>query len=104
MKNDHIAFRYEVLSGLGCGTFGDVYKAVDHKTKTNVAIKVGCSLSRLCVFAFIVMLAAPCCELRRYHYSKTDSIVMCKGKSKEERTCIRIYSHTFQIAFAPTFV
>ncbi len=38
--HDHIAYRYEILRGLGKGTFGDVVKAYDHKTRTNVAIKI----------------------------------------------------------------
>jgi len=40
IKNDHLAYRYEVLRGLGKGSFGDVIKAYDHKTKTHVAVKV----------------------------------------------------------------
>jgi len=39
-KHDHIAYRYEVLSGLGKGAFGDVYRALDHKTQTHVALKI----------------------------------------------------------------
>jgi len=39
-KHDHIAYRYEVLSGLGKGAFGDVYKALDHRTGELVALKV----------------------------------------------------------------
>jgi dual specificity tyrosine-phosphorylation-regulated kinase 2/3/4 len=40
IKNDHLAYRYEVVRGLGKGSFGDVVKAYDHKTKTHVAIKI----------------------------------------------------------------
>jgi len=40
VKNDHICYRYEVLKGLGKGSFGDVVKAYDHKTKTHVALKI----------------------------------------------------------------
>lgn len=39
-KRDHVAYRYEVLSGLGKGAFGDVYKALDHRTGELVALKV----------------------------------------------------------------
>jgi len=39
-KHDHVAYRYEILSGLGKGAFGDVYRALDHKTKTHVALKI----------------------------------------------------------------
>lgn len=39
-KHDHIAYRYEILSGLGKGAFGDVYKAFDHATEQVVALKV----------------------------------------------------------------
>ena len=37
---DHIAYRYEIRSVLGKGAFGQVLKCYDHKTKTDVAIKV----------------------------------------------------------------
>ena len=36
----NIVYRYEIVGALGCGTFGDVVRALDHKTKTHVAIKV----------------------------------------------------------------
>jgi dual specificity tyrosine-phosphorylation-regulated kinase 2/3/4 len=37
---DHIAFRYEILSLLGTGTFGQVFKCYDHKRKEQVALKI----------------------------------------------------------------
>lgn len=37
---DHIAFRYEVISKLGRGAFGDCWLVHDHKTKTHVALKI----------------------------------------------------------------
>lgn len=37
---DHIAYRYEIVSMLGRGSFGQVVKAMDHKTKLEVALKV----------------------------------------------------------------
>lgn len=37
---DHLCYRYEVLSLLGCGSFGRVWKCFDHKTNAQVAIKV----------------------------------------------------------------
>lgn len=40
VKNDHICYRYEVLKGLGKGSFGDVVKCFDHKTKTHIALKI----------------------------------------------------------------
>eukprot|EP00052_Salpingoeca_macrocollata_P018257 m.149777 g.149777 ORF g.149777 m.149777 type:complete len:613 (+) comp20645_c0_seq1:305-2143(+) len=40
VKNDHIGFRYEILKGLGKGSFGDVVKTYDHKTKAHVALKI----------------------------------------------------------------
>lgn len=40
VKNDHISYRYEVLKGLGKGSFGDVVKCYDHKTKTHIALKI----------------------------------------------------------------
>jgi serine/threonine protein kinase len=40
MIHDHIQYRYEILGELGQGTFGDCVEAYDHKTRTNVAIKI----------------------------------------------------------------
>jgi dual specificity tyrosine-phosphorylation-regulated kinase 2/3/4 len=37
---DHIAFRYEILSSLGKGAFGQVIKAFDYKRSEAVAIKI----------------------------------------------------------------
>lgn len=37
---DHLAYRYEILSILGTGTYGTVYKCIDHKTTEKVAIKI----------------------------------------------------------------
>ncbi|RKO94373.1 kinase-like domain-containing protein, partial [Blyttiomyces helicus] len=39
-KHDHVAFRFEILSLLGKGSFGQVVKCYDHKTKTHVAVKI----------------------------------------------------------------
>ncbi|XP_039951171.1 dual specificity tyrosine-phosphorylation-regulated kinase 2 [Bactrocera tryoni] len=38
--HDHIAFRYEILEVIGKGSFGQVIRAMDHKTNTYVAIKI----------------------------------------------------------------
>lgn len=38
--HDHIAFRYEILQVIGRGSFGQVVKARDHKTNTDVALKI----------------------------------------------------------------
>ena len=38
--HDTIGGRYEVLSAIGRGTFGQVFKAYDHKNKEYVALKV----------------------------------------------------------------
>lgn len=38
--NDHVDYRYEVLAGLGKGSFGQVCKCFDHKTKETVALKI----------------------------------------------------------------
>ncbi|XP_062872137.1 dual specificity tyrosine-phosphorylation-regulated kinase 4-like [Trichomycterus rosablanca] len=38
--HDHITYRYEVLEVIGGGTYGQVYKCLDHKTKEMVAVKV----------------------------------------------------------------
>uniref|UniRef100_M4C4K8 Protein kinase domain-containing protein n=1 Tax=Hyaloperonospora arabidopsidis (strain Emoy2) TaxID=559515 RepID=M4C4K8_HYAAE len=37
---DHLAFRYEVLSALGQGAFGQVVRCVDHRTRRQVAVKI----------------------------------------------------------------
>ncbi|CAG9321356.1 unnamed protein product [Blepharisma stoltei] len=37
---DHLAYRYEILSELGKGTFGVVLKCIDHKKNEKVAIKI----------------------------------------------------------------
>ena len=37
---DHINYRYEVLSAIGKGSFGQVCKCFDHKTKELVALKI----------------------------------------------------------------
>ncbi|KAJ3045310.1 Dual specificity tyrosine-phosphorylation-regulated kinase, partial [Rhizophlyctis rosea] len=39
-KHDHIGYRYEILSLLGKGSFGQVVKCYDHKTKSNCALKI----------------------------------------------------------------
>nr|XP_002121895.4 dual specificity tyrosine-phosphorylation-regulated kinase 4 isoform X1 [Ciona intestinalis] len=38
--HDHMIYRYEVLEVIGKGSFGQVVKALDHKTNTLVAIKI----------------------------------------------------------------
>ena len=38
--HDHIAYRYEIISIIGKGSFGHVYKCIDHKTKTAHALKI----------------------------------------------------------------
>ena len=38
--HDHIAYRYQVLSTLGSGSFGQCLKCHDHKTNTVVALKI----------------------------------------------------------------
>ncbi|XP_073822993.1 dual-specificity tyrosine phosphorylation-regulated kinase 2 [Musca autumnalis] len=40
IEHDHIAFRYEILEIIGKGSFGQVIRALDHKTNTHVAIKI----------------------------------------------------------------
>jgi len=40
VTKDHIAFRYEVQNPLGRGSFGQVLRAIDHKTKQPVALKI----------------------------------------------------------------
>ena len=39
-QNDHIAYKYQIVGSIGKGTFGQVFEAFDHKTKTKVAIKI----------------------------------------------------------------
>ncbi|KAF4529528.1 hypothetical protein B566_EDAN015186 [Ephemera danica] len=38
--HDHVAYRYEILEVIGRGSFGQVIRALDHKTNTHVAIKI----------------------------------------------------------------
>ena len=38
--HDHIQYRYEVISLIGKGSFGHVFKCIDHKTKIICAIKI----------------------------------------------------------------
>ena len=40
VAHDHIAYRYEVMKIIGKGSFGQVVKAFDHRTQTNVALKM----------------------------------------------------------------
>jgi len=40
VAEDHLAYRYQLVQPLGRGSFGQVYKAMDCKTKTPVAVKV----------------------------------------------------------------
>jgi hypothetical protein len=40
IAHDHIAYRYEVLKIIGKGSFGQVVKAYDHKTREHVALKM----------------------------------------------------------------
>ena len=40
MLHDSIAYRYEIISQLGFGSFGKVYKAFDHKKKEYIALKI----------------------------------------------------------------
>ena len=39
-KGDSIAYRYEVISELGRGAFGRVFKVFDHKKKDKLALKI----------------------------------------------------------------
>jgi dual specificity tyrosine-phosphorylation-regulated kinase 2/3/4 len=38
--HDQIGYRYEVITIIGKGSFGQVFKAYDHKLKENVALKI----------------------------------------------------------------
>ncbi|CAA9997622.1 unnamed protein product [Nesidiocoris tenuis] len=38
--HDHISYRYEILEVIGKGSFGQVIRALDHKTKQHIAIKI----------------------------------------------------------------
>ena len=37
---DHLAYRYEIIKLIGKGSFGCVYKCIDHKTNAQCAIKI----------------------------------------------------------------
>lgn len=40
VPHDHVQYRYEVLKVIGKGSFGSVIKAFDHKTQTQIALKI----------------------------------------------------------------
>ncbi|CAL4082997.1 unnamed protein product, partial [Meganyctiphanes norvegica] len=40
VKHDHISYRYEILEVIGKGSFGQVIRAIDHKSGDHVAIKI----------------------------------------------------------------
>jgi dual specificity tyrosine-phosphorylation-regulated kinase 2/3/4 len=40
IAKDHMLYRYELLSVLGRGSFGQVIKAIDHKTGQTIALKI----------------------------------------------------------------
>jgi dual specificity tyrosine-phosphorylation-regulated kinase 2/3/4 len=40
VDNDHIGYRYEVISFLGKGSFGTALKCIDHKTNAEIALKL----------------------------------------------------------------
>ena len=40
MIHDSIAYRYEIISMLGRGSFGKVFRAFDHKKKEYIALKL----------------------------------------------------------------
>jgi len=40
VQDDQVAYRYQVLAPLGRGSFGQVSKALDHRTQTQVALKI----------------------------------------------------------------
>lgn len=37
---DHIAYRYEIIESINQGSFGEVIKVYDHKTKEFLALKI----------------------------------------------------------------
>lgn len=74
--HDHLVYRYEVLEVLGKGSFGQVVKALDHKTGQHVAVKIirnkkrYDSQRRICsiplVFPLFCAFAAEDCRLRYF--------------------------------------
>jgi serine/threonine protein kinase len=40
VKGDHVLYRYEIISLLGNGSFGNVYKCYDHKIQKEIALKM----------------------------------------------------------------
>lgn len=40
VESDHIAYRYEILSVIGKGSYGQVLRVYDHKQKEEVALKM----------------------------------------------------------------
>ena len=40
VMGDHIGYRYEITEFLGKGSFGTALRCIDHKDKTEVAVKI----------------------------------------------------------------
>jgi len=40
VENDHIAYRYELIAVIGKGSYGQVFRVLDHKTNEEGALKV----------------------------------------------------------------
>lgn len=40
IKGDHINYQYEILALLGTGSFGNVFRCLDHKHQKEVALKM----------------------------------------------------------------
>ena len=66
-KHDHIAYRFELLSNLGYGSFGDVLHAYDYKNERDVAIKIVINNENVRSQAFHEAILLEALQPRRQH-------------------------------------
>ncbi|OMJ91218.1 hypothetical protein SteCoe_6288 [Stentor coeruleus] len=79
---DHISYRYEILSRIDSGSFGQVLRCMDHKTLQEVAIKI----------------------LKKSHQSKRQGLNECKiafllNEDNQENHCIGKIKRKFEFRF-----
>ncbi|KAA0187903.1 hypothetical protein HAZT_HAZT009656 [Hyalella azteca] len=73
VMHDHIGYRYEILEVIGKGSFGQVIRAIDHKTGDQVAIKIIRNKKRFHHQALIEVKILD--HLRRRDSDKTHNVI-----------------------------